>query len=63
MMDANRAEMELESTKLRSQLNGFQVGIEKNAFHIYSRFIILVRNRKYSSEGSKINGRKRFPTT
>jgi hypothetical protein len=24
-MDANRAEMELESTKLRSQLNTFQV--------------------------------------
>ncbi len=24
-MDANRAEMELESTKLRSQLNAFQV--------------------------------------
>jgi hypothetical protein len=25
MMDANRAEMELESTKLRTQLNTFQV--------------------------------------
>jgi hypothetical protein len=55
MMDANRAEMELESTKLRSQLNAFQVGISKKQFHIYSYFVVLVRNRKYSIEGSKIN--------
>lgn len=39
MMDANRAEMELESTKLHSQLNGFQV--YKN-FDYSFVFVILI---------------------